>query len=75
MPKYAPPREDGLKPYVVDVWEWGHGRQTLVYAVNAADARYQACGRSRPGIYAKSTRRATPADMPASAKTRGDDDA
>ena len=30
MAKYAPPREDGLKPYRVEVSEWGRKRERIV---------------------------------------------
>lgn len=61
-PKYAPAR-DGLKPYVVSVYDWGRERDHLVWAEKASDARYEAVGRTRPGVYAGKIRRATPADL------------
>lgn len=61
MAKYAPAREDGLKPYVVEVSEWGRKRETVVYAAKSNDATYQAVGRSRYA-YGKA-RRATPDDL------------
>lgn len=61
--KYAPAREDGLKPYVVTVWDFGHERDALVWANDASGARWQALGRRSPTRYAKHTRRATPEDL------------
>ncbi len=63
MAKYAPPRADGLKPYVVLWSSWGVEHRTVVYAKTPADARYRTCGGMRHA-YASSCRRATPGDMP-----------
>ena len=35
MPKYAPAREDGTKPYVVTVTDWGKRSDRLVYVASA----------------------------------------
>lgn len=60
-PKYAPAREDGLKPYHVTLREWGRESTRIEWADTAAQAEYQAKGRMRY-VYAKA-RRATPADV------------
>lgn len=62
-PKYAPSREEGTKPYVVTVWDMGRTSDTVVDAATAAEAKLLAVGRPTAGRYAKSVRRATPADM------------
>lgn len=62
-PKYAPPREDGLKPWHVTISEWGHRRERIEWADSRTQAEYQAVGRMRY-VYAKA-RRATPDDMEA----------
>lgn len=61
-PKYAPAREDGLKPWLVECFDWGRTRYRIVYAESASEAVYEWVGRKRPGVYG-SARRATPADM------------
>ena len=68
MPKFAPPREDGLKPWHVTIREWGREYARIEYAATAAGARYNAIGRQR---YVTATaRRATPEDV-AKATTGG----
>jgi hypothetical protein len=63
MSKYAPAREDGLKPWIVTLCEWGRKTDRIIYAETNAAARYQAVGRMR---YVTATaRRATPADIAA----------
>ena len=62
-PKYAPSREEGTKPYVVTVWDMGRTSDTVVGAATAAEAKLLAVGRPTAGRYAKSARRATPADI------------
>lgn len=62
-PKYAPSREEGTKPYVVTVWDMGRTSDTVVDAATAAEAKLLAVGRPTAGRYAKSVRRATPADI------------
>ena len=62
-PKYAPSREEGTKPYVVTVWDMGRTNDTVVDAATAAEAKHLAVGRPTAGRYAKSVRRATPADI------------
>lgn len=62
--KYAPAREDGKKPYVVAISEWGRHRERLVWATNVSGARYAAIGRGGVGVGIRQVRRATPADMP-----------
>ena len=60
-PKYAPAREDGLKPWLVTIYEWGKSRDRVIYAETAAAARYDAIGRM---LYVSAkARRATPADL------------
>lgn len=65
MPSYAPTNEEGLKPYIVVEFDWGKTREHLVYASDAADAKWKAVGRVGPGRYASSCRRATPEDIDA----------
>lgn len=60
-PRYAPAREDGLKPWAVEISEWGKRRTQVVYAENRSAAEYEAKGRMRY-VHAKA-RRATPDDM------------
>lgn len=62
-PKYAPSREEGTKPYVVTVWDMGRTSDIVVDAATAAEAKPLAVGRPTAGRYAKSVRRATPADI------------
>ena len=62
-PKYAPSREEGTKPYVVTVWDMGRTSDIVVDAATAAEAKLLVVGRPTAGRYAKSVRRATPADM------------
>ena len=59
--KYAPAREDGLKPWLVTVTEWGRSRERIEWAETNAQACSQARGRMRY-TYARA-RRATPADL------------
>lgn len=47
MSKYAPPRSDGLKPWLVTRREWGHSMDSIVYAESAAQAKYKVIGRRR----------------------------
>jgi hypothetical protein len=61
--KYAPAREDGKKPYVATISEWGRQRTAIVWGKTASDAKYAAIGRMRYA-YAR-VRRATPTDMDA----------
>ena len=61
MPKFAPAREDGLKPWVVAVSSWGRTTERIEYAESARQATYQAVGRMQH-TYGKA-RRATPDDM------------
>lgn len=60
-PRYAPAREDGLKPYVVTVSSWGRSYEVLEYAAKPNEAEYAAKGRQLR-TFAKA-RRATPDDM------------
>lgn len=60
-PRYAPARDDGLKPWVVERREWGQKTERIVYARGRADAEYEVKGRQR-FVYAKA-RRATPEDI------------
>lgn len=62
-PKYAPSREEGTKPYVVTVWDMGRTNDTVVDAATTSEAKFLAVGRPTAGRYAKSVRRATPADI------------
>lgn len=64
-PRYAPPNEQGQKPYHVTINNWGRMVERIVYADNTAEARYSAVGRSGPGVYVSKVRRATPADLEA----------
>ncbi len=59
--KYAPAREDGLKPFHVALTSWGRSWGVIVYAETASDAEYRA-KHQQMHTYAKA-RRATPADM------------
>lgn len=61
MSKYAPRNEDGLKPWVVTISEWGRKSDRIVYADTGAQAKYQTCGRMRH--VTATVRRATPADV------------
>lgn len=62
-PRFAPAREDGLKPWVVVRSEWGRKTTKIVYAETRASAEYQEKGRQ---LYVSAHgRRATPADMEA----------
>lgn len=61
---YAPKDDDGLKPYVVTMWDMGRTRTVLSYGNNSAHARQKAMGRHHPGRYASNVRRATIADLP-----------
>ena len=61
MGKYAPPRDDGLKPYCVTVREWGRSRECIVYAENSGRAKYEAIGQMR--YVTADARRATPEDI------------
>jgi len=56
--KYLPTNEAGEKPYTVVFSGWGQVRTYLVYAKDAAQARYRVLGRGGPGQYVKSVRRA-----------------
>lgn len=62
-PKYAPSREEGTKPYVVTVRDMGRTSDIVVDAATTAEAKSLAVGRPTAGRYAKSVRRATPADI------------
>lgn len=56
MPKYMPAREDGLKPYVAVIWDWGRFYERNIWAKDAKDARSKANPR-RMGAHIKSVRR------------------
>jgi hypothetical protein len=60
-PKYAPARADGLKPWYVEVIDWGRKSERIVYAKSRADAEYRANGRLR--YMSARARRATPDDI------------
>jgi len=59
--KYAPAREDGLKPWVVTITEWGQLRERIIYAETRSAAEYEGKGGMRY-VYAHA-RRATPEDF------------
>lgn len=60
QPKYAPAREDGLKPFVRTAFSFGKTTDGIVWANNATDAKYA----GYRGAYTSYTvRRATPADL------------
>ena len=59
--KYAPAREDGMKPYHVTISEWGQQYEKIIYAATTDDAKYKAVGRMR--YIAARVRRATPDDV------------
>jgi hypothetical protein len=40
MPKYAPAREDGLKPWVVLFKQWKDSHESIVYARGRSEAEY-----------------------------------
>jgi hypothetical protein len=61
MPKYAPAREDGLKPYVVAVSSWGRTDERIIYAAKTNEAEYE--GKGRMAYTSAKARRATPEDM------------
>ena len=58
MSKYAPPDDEGRKPFVVTVSDWGRKRTRVVYAADRHGARYAAIGRGGPGTYVTKIRRA-----------------
>jgi len=61
MSKYAPAREDGLKPYVVTLVGWGRESFRIRYAHTSSEAR--SSYRLGIGEYIKAVRRATPEDI------------
>ena len=63
MKKYAPADENGLKPYTLVIWDWAREYRKVMFAENAAEARWAGFGRKRPGAYVKSCKR-TLADSP-----------
>lgn len=63
MTKYAPVREDGAKPYVVQIVDWGRERSAIVYADSPSEARWRAVGRRTVGVYVTKVRRATHEDI------------
>ena len=63
MSKYAPPREDGKKPYVVEQSGWGRKRERIGWGKTVAEAKHNAFGRPGVGEYITGCRRATPEDM------------
>lgn len=56
--KYAPPNDDGEKPYVVTYQDWRLQCRRLVYADKPSTARYRALGRNRLGVFNIKVRRA-----------------
>lgn len=56
MAKYVPAREDGLKPYVAVLSDWGRVYERTIWAKDAADARSKANPR-RMGAHLKSVHR------------------
>ena len=60
-PKYAPAREDGVKPWAVKWSSWGETREYIVYAAKASEAAYAVKGRQMY-VYTEA-RRATPEDV------------
>lgn len=58
--RYAPAREDGLKPYVRESYHFGETYDTLVYAASADDARN---AYARMHLERVTARRATPDDV------------
>ena len=63
VPKYAPAREDGDKPYVISIHDWGKDIERLGWGATASEAKYDATGRKHVGMYVNSARRATPDDV------------
>lgn len=61
IPKYAPAREDGLKPWCVELREWGERRERIEWAPSRSQAEYQVKGRMR--YVSAKARRATPEDV------------
>jgi hypothetical protein len=59
--RYAPPRDDGLKPWVVERAEWGRRTERVVYAETRSAAEYEVKGRQR--YVTARGRRATSEDM------------
>jgi hypothetical protein len=63
MSKFAPAREDGLKPYVVTEYSWGHRSASIVWSANLAEAKRHH-GWTRQLHTSLVVRRAMPEDMP-----------
>ena len=61
-PRFAPAREDGLKPWVRASYHFGRTSHSIVWAGNASEARY-AFGKMH--LETVKIRRATPADVEA----------
>lgn len=61
MPKYAPARENGDKPYVVERYSWGRTDESVVWATKPNEAVYMVVGRQLHT--SGKARRATPDDM------------
>ena len=59
--RYAPAREDGMKPWAVDFHSWGKVKHWIVWENTAALARWRVVGRQK--YCSAVVRRATPADM------------
>jgi hypothetical protein len=63
MSKYAPPNDEGLKPWVVTVSDFGRKYVRIIYAETSAAAKYAAVGRQQH--VSATARRATPEDLEA----------
>lgn len=62
MPKFAPANDQGEKPYVATVYQWGKYNDELTWADDAAQARSKYT-RLGTGEYLERLRRATPDDL------------
>lgn len=62
MTRYAPAREDGLKPYAVTKQSWGKAYPRIEWATNLMDAKAR-YGWTREMNTIVTVRRATPDDM------------
>lgn len=62
MSKYAPAREDGMKPYVISTHSWGRTSDRIEWADSLREAKAH-YGWTRQLHTSISVRRATPADM------------
>lgn len=62
MGKYAPENAEGEKPFIVEGWRMGHDLTRLIYAPDAATAKYRA-GLRGTGEYVRKVRRALASEV------------